>query len=164
MPQRGQGILHIDPVGDPVGHALPLGDIALNAGLAGLIELGDAVLLDVGLAVEAQLFLDLDLDRQAVGVPAAARADHILAAHAVVADDDILRRARLDVMHARPAVRGRRPLEEDERVGLVAARQRPLDDAAILPPPLDRLLQRGKGDFCVNIFERHSTSRYDCRL
>ena len=71
-------MVEIDPEGDAVGQALPLLHVAADALLALLVERGDAVALDLRLAREAQLLLDLELDGQAVGVPAAPRADDVL--------------------------------------------------------------------------------------
>ena len=63
------------------------------------------------LAGEAELLLDFELDRQAVGVPAALARD-IEPAHGLVAREDVLERARQHVMDAGPAVGRRRPLVE----------------------------------------------------
>ncbi len=65
------------------------------------------------LAADAELLLDLDLDRQAVRVPSRL-ARHAKSLHRAVAAEEILDRAREDVMDARAAVRRRRALEEHE--------------------------------------------------
>ena len=76
------------------------------------VELGDAVRLDVLLAVEAQLLLHGQLDRQAVAVPAGLAGD-VVAAHRPEAGEDVLEDAGLDVVGAGHAVGGRRALVED---------------------------------------------------
>src|SRR5262249_9121814 len=140
--------------------ALPVLDVAPDALLGGLVEPLDAVALDVGLTREAELLLDLDLDRQAVGVPAAARADDVLAAHAPVADHDILRGARLDLLDPGAPGGGRRPLEEDEGARPIAALERLLDDAVLLPPALDRALELRKRASGVDLPKCHDPLLY----
>ena len=102
----------IDPVAEPLGHLLPFLDVLEHALPAFLDEGRDAVLLDRLLAGEAELLLDFELDRQAVGVPAALARD-IEPAHGLVAREDVLERARQHMMDAGPAVGRRRPLVEN---------------------------------------------------
>ena len=64
------------------------------------------------LAFGADLLLHLELDRQAVAVPAALPR-HGVAGHRLEPRVDVLERAGLDVVDARAAVRRRRPLVED---------------------------------------------------
>ncbi len=78
----------------------------MTLSLAQLVELGDAVGLDLLLAVDAEAALDLELDGQAVRVPAGL-ARHAVAAHRLVAREEVLEDARDDVVRAGPAV-GRR--------------------------------------------------------
>ena len=100
-------------------------DVAPDALPAGLVEAGDPVALDVRLAGEAQLLLDLELHGEAVGVPAPSGADDVLPPHAPVAQDDVLRRAGFDVVDPRAAVGRGRALEEDEGPLAVAAARGP---------------------------------------
>jgi hypothetical protein len=109
------------------------------------VELGDAVALDVGLAGEAELLLDRDLDRQAVAVPAGA-AGHVPALHGLEAGEDVLERARLDVVRARAAVGGRRPLVEVPLRPVGGGLQRAGEDLVGLPATQDLLLQGGQVD------------------
>src|SRR3712207_456164 len=97
---------HVDPVAHPAGEVAERVDVPHDRLAAAGVELGDAVALDVGLAGEAELLLDGDLDRQAVAVPAGA-AGHVPALHRLEAREDVLERARLDVVGARAAVGGR---------------------------------------------------------
>ena len=73
----------------------------------------DAVGLDLLLGVDAQLLADLDLDRQAVGVPAGL-ALAAVAAHGLVAGKEVLDRPGEAVAGVRQAVgRGRAFVEHE---------------------------------------------------
>ena len=121
--ERAVRVLEVDPVADPLGQPRPVVE-ELEHGLAALlVELGDAVALDVGLLREAELLLDRDLDRQAVAVPAGLALD-VAPAHGLVAREDVLEHARQDVVGARAPVGRRRPLVEDPRLRALAAAHR----------------------------------------
>src|SRR5262249_7939552 len=106
-----------------------------------------AVLLDVGLAMDLEVLLDLDLDRQPVGVPAALAGD-VVALHRLVTGEHVLHGARQYVAVVRHAVGGRRALVEDERALRGAGRARLgaqglLEDLPLLPEREDlRLVGR----------------------
>jgi hypothetical protein len=102
---------HVDPEPDALGQTLELADVALDRRAASFVELGDPVRLDVTLAGGADLFLDLDLDRQAVAVPPPFAGDQV-AGHRLVARVDVLEGSGLDVVDPGFAVGGRRPLVE----------------------------------------------------
>src|SRR6185436_8985801 len=101
------------------------------------IELGDAQLLDLLLAADAELLLHLDLDRQAVRVPTGL-AQHVEPLLRAMPGEQVLDRARKHVMDTGLAVRGRWTLEEDEAPGGVARFQRALEEP--LGPPLRQQL------------------------
>src|SRR5690606_15912094 len=63
---RDVRVFEIDPERDPLGELFPFLDVAEDALAALFVVARDAVFLDVALVLEAELFLDLDLDRQAV--------------------------------------------------------------------------------------------------
>jgi hypothetical protein len=134
--------------------------VAPDALLAGLVEAGDAVALDVRLAREAQLLLHLQLDRQAVGVPAAAGADNVLPAHPPVAQHDVLHRARFEVVDAGTAVGRRRALEEDEGALAVAALQGAADRPRLAPPAPDGLFEGRKRHLRIDVCECHSVFQH----
>ena len=141
--ERPVGLVEVDPVGDPLGQPVPVLEV-LEDRLAALgVELGDAVALDVGLGLEAQLLLDGDLDRQAVAVPAALALD-VAAAHGLVAREDVLERAGDDVVGAGPPVRGRRALVEHVRLAALPAAHRLAEDVALAPALEDLLLELGE--------------------
>ena len=64
------GLVQIDPEAEPLGQPLPLLRVAKDALQALVDERLDAVGFDLFLRVDAQFLADLDLDRQAVRVPA----------------------------------------------------------------------------------------------
>ena len=113
--------LKVDPEGDAVGQALELFDVAPDALFTRLVELGDTIFLDIRLAAEAQFLLNFQFDGQPMRIPAASGADDVLAAHAVIANDDILHHAGLNMMHARSPVGRWRPLKKDKWARGVAA-------------------------------------------
>lgn len=135
------------PVGlvevDPVAH--PLGQLGEGVGVPGDrvaalgVELGDAVLLDVRLAGEAQLLLDGQLDRQAVAVPASLAGD-VVALHGPVAREDVLEDPGLDVVRAGHAVGGRRALVEDPLRAALGLLQAALEDLLVAPEAEDAVL------------------------
>ena len=155
--ERAVGVLEVDPVADALGQRRPVLE-ELEDGLAALrVELGDAVALDVVLGGEAELLLDRDLDRQAVAVPAALALD-VVAAHRLVAGEDVLEHAREHVVGAGAAVGGRRALVEDELLGALAAAHRLAEDVALAPALEHLLLERGEvGRLGQGAMRRHGT-------
>ena len=132
------GVVHVHPEAHPLGHALPVADVAHDRLAAAPGELLDPHLaLDAGLVEDPELLLDLVLDGQAVGVPARpARA--VVAAHGLVAGKHVLEGAGEHVVEPRPAVRGRRtfvPDVEGPAFGLALAGLEHLPGA----PPLEDL-------------------------
>ena len=97
----------------------------------------DAVVLDLVLAREAELLLDLDLDRQAVAVPAALAGD-VLAAHRVEAGIEVLEEPGPHVVDAGPAVGGGRALVEDPLGRALAAAQALAEHVVVAPPASTR--------------------------
>jgi hypothetical protein len=159
--ERAVGVLEVDPVADPLGQRGPVLEELEDRLAALLVELGDAVALDVVLGGEAELLLDRDLDGQPVAVPAAL-ALHEAAAHRLVAREDVLEHARHHVVGAGAPVGGRRALVEDPRLSTLAAAHRLAEDVALAPALEHLLLQggevRGLGEWAVG---RHGTE--DCR-
>ena len=98
-------------------------DVPLHGLPTPLVELGDPERLDVALAGGADLLLDLELDRQAVAVPAALARDEV-PGHRLEARVDVLEGARLHVVHAGLAVRRGRSLVEHPQRGVGALGQR----------------------------------------
>src|SRR5207244_2283850 len=92
---------------------------------------------------DAELALDLELDRQPVAVPAGLARDEV-AAHRPVAREDVLKDAREHVVGARPPVRGRWPLVENEPLPAFALAYRLVEDIALTPALEDPLFEVGK--------------------
>ena len=146
------GVVEVEPEADAVGELDPLADVPVAGLLALLVELVDAVGLDVLLGLEAQLLLDLHLDRQPVGVPAAL-ADHPVAAHRLVAREEVLEGARQHVVQPGEAVGGRGAFVENPVVGLRALVNRALKDVLLLPEGAHPPLQLGEADLAVDGLE-----------
>ena len=90
---------------------------------------------------EAQLLLHLELDGEAVAVPAAL-ARHLLAPHGLEARVQVLERPCPHVMEAGTAVGGGRALVEDPRLGVGSQLPHVLDHVVLAPALQDALLER----------------------
>src|SRR3989475_12833534 len=86
---RDVGVLVIQPVGDPLRQRFPVGLVLEDVLTAQAVELLDAVRFDLLLARDAEHALDLDLDGEAMGVPAS-DARHALPQHRVVTAHQVL--------------------------------------------------------------------------
>ena len=140
-------VVEVDPAGLAGDVGAPLVGVAQHGGPAGVVELGDAHLLDLGLVLDPELVLGLDLRRQPVGVPAEAALDPA-PAHGAVARDDVLDVARQQVPVVRQAVGEGRPVVEDVLVGAVLPGRARVDgglEGAVGGPEVEHLvLERGK--------------------
>ena len=127
------GIVHVHPEAHALGHPLPVADVAHHRLAAAAGELRHADLpLDLGLVEDAELLLDLMLDRQAVGVPSRlARA--VVALHVLETGEDVLERAGEDVMDPRTPVRGRRPFVPAVQGAALAAPLRLVEHVVLAP-------------------------------
>ena len=152
--ERAVGVVEVQPEADPLGQRVPVLEEQEHRLATAGVELRDAVLLDLLLRRDPEQLLDLDLDRQAVAVPAAAALDEI-AAHRPKAREDVLEGAAQDVVHAGRPVGRRRALPEDPRRRALAAAQRLAEDVALTPALEHRLLEVGKGLLRVYRARRH---------
>ena len=108
-------MLHVDPVTHLLGQRLPLGRVLHHLLAAGLIVLSDRDGLTDRILSDAELLLDTQLYRQTVRIPARTTI-YTVSVHRLVAADDILDRARYDVVYARHSVgRGRTLVECKKR-------------------------------------------------
>src|SRR5204863_2245251 len=133
----------------PLAEALRLlghdADVLGNSLLAALGELGEPVLLDLALRVEAELLLDLDLNPEALAVEAVLVA-LIESARRLVALEHVLQRAAPGVVDAHRVVRGDRPVEEAEAVVAAVLLAEALERPLALPALQDLTLEsRGVG-------------------
>ena len=127
---RGAGLL-----GD---HLRVLGDALLAAGG----ELGDPVLLDVALRVQAQRLLDLDLDPEPLAVESVLVA-LVEPAERLVALEDVLQRAAPGVVDAHRVVGGDRPVDEAPALAASVLLAELFEGTLLVPPGQDLPLERG---------------------
>ena len=137
------GVVVVEPEGHPLAERAPVCDVAVDRLTAPLVEGGDAIRLDLLLAGDLELLLDLQLHRQPVHVPARLAFD-VAALHRLVAPEDVLEGAGQDVVRARVAVGRRRAFVKDEAGSALADPQRFLERVVLLPEAHDLALQRGE--------------------
>ena len=126
------GMLHVRPETDDIGELLPHA-LVLPDRLAALLDKRlDAVRLDLLLAVDADGLLDLELDGQAVRIPARLP-QNLLALHRGETRQHILDDARQHMADMRLAVRRRRAVVERERIAALALVDGLLRDVMLLP-------------------------------
>ena len=128
----------VEPVADAFRQLLPVLLVTPDRLAAARVELGDAIGLDLRFAADAQLFLDAELDGQAVRVPAGLAHD-ILAFHRAEATHGVLDGAREHMVNARLAVGSRRSFPEHEARSILARRLQRFE-YALLTPLGDELL------------------------
>jgi hypothetical protein len=126
------GVFHVQPVGNALGHVLPFAQIFPDALLALQDEGLDAVGFDIRLAGQPQRLFHLQLDGQAVGVPAG-DAQHVFSLHGVVAGYQVLDGAGDDVADVRLAVGGRRSVIKGEPLAPVPMMEAFFHDPMLLP-------------------------------
>ena len=146
------GVLHVRPEADAFGHILPHTLVFPDGFLALFDERLDTVGLDLILAVQTQLLFNLQLDRQAVRVPAGLAGDR-LALHRLIARNQILDGARLDVADVRLAVGRGRAVVERKDVAALAQIDGFLKDLVLFPELEDFLFTAEKIQRRGNLFK-----------
>ncbi len=126
--RRGQ----VDPKGHTVGELLPLADDLQCGGATELVELFHAKGFDLRFAGDAQTLFNFDFNRQPVGIPAAAALD-IVALHGLVAREDVLERARQDMVDAGATVGGGGAFKEDILGATLTFAHAALEDITVAP-------------------------------
>ncbi len=154
----GHRVVRVVPV-HPVAEAQRLlrldARVVEDAGLAPLDELGDPVPLDVALAPEPELLLDLDLHPQPLAVEAVLVALAV-AQHRVVAAEEVLVRPPPGMVDAHRVVGGDGPVEERPAGrGAGVTGDVLLEDSLAAPPLHQRPLLGGKIDLRVHRLKRH---------
>src|SRR6185369_13673317 len=152
--QRPVRVLGVDPDARSLSERGPVFDVARHGVAAALRELRDTERLDLVLVGEPELLLDLDLDRKAMAVPAALARD-VVAAHRLKPRVEVLEDASPHVMEPGAAVRGRRALVEDPRLGALAQPLGLFDDLARPPPRQHSFLERDEVEVGIDRAERH---------
>ena len=156
--KRAVGVVEVDPEPDPLGHRVPVLDVAEDLLAAAGVELRDPEPLDVVLGGEPKLGFERQLYRQSVAVPAALALDEV-PAHRAVAREDVLEHAREHMVEAGGAVGGRRPLVEAPSRSVAAAPDR-LGEHVPLAPALEHaLFELGKRDAGIDGAVRHGHGR-----
>ena len=146
------GVVVVLPERHPLGHRPPVAHVLVDALAAEPVELGDAELLDLLLARDAELLLDLQLDGQPVGVPAGLALD-VEALHRPVAAEEVLESPGQDVMGPGFAVGRGRSLVEDETLAALARVEARLEGAVLLPGLHDPHLEVREADLAGNLVE-----------
>src|SRR3989338_10699424 len=106
-------MIKVEPEADALGEPNPFVEVLPNTLFTLFIKVGDGFLgrgfegFDLRLARDAELALDLEFHRQPVRVPSGLAFDAI-PLHGAETRNQILERACLHMLDARPAVRGRR--------------------------------------------------------
>ncbi len=158
--ERPVRVCRVDPHPDPRGQRGPVLHVALHRLAAAGVELRDPELLDLLLAVEAELLLDLELDRQPVAVPAALAGD-VAAADRVEPRIEVLEGAGPHVMEAGLPVRGRRSLVEHPLACTLAPSHALGEHVVVDPSALDAFLERDEIELAIHGSERHVGERIE---
>ena len=146
------GLVQVNPKAQPLGEPLPFLHVPPDALLAFDDKPFDAVIFDLFLAVNPQLFANLDLDRQPVGVPAGLPLAAVTP-HRAVARKQVFDGPGEAMPGMRHSVGGRRAFVKDKRRGAFAPLERFLVDAALAPKPADAALKLGEIDVTFNRVE-----------
>ncbi len=140
------GLVEVDPEAEAAGERLPLLCIAKDGFEAFAVELLDAVLLDLVLAMDAEFLADLDFDRQAVRVPAGLPLA-VVAAHGAIARKQVLDRTCQAVAGVGQPIGGGRAFVKDKRLAAAAAFKRLFVNAVLVPEGEHVALGGGKVEF-----------------
>jgi len=149
------GVVEVHPERDAPGHVAPGVDVPEDRVDALPRERFDAVRFDGLASVNAELFFDLDLDREAVGIPACAPG-HVVAAHGAIAEEDVLHHPGEHVARMGHAVGRRGAFVEDEALAFGVLLGARLEDGVLVPEIEPLLIEFGEGDLRCNGVE-HGT-------
>ena len=137
------GIVEVQPETDAPGQFVPLCFLFPNAFAALLIELGNAIFLNLLFLLDTKRFFYLNFNRQTVGVPAGFTLNAVTL-HGTQATNQIFDGSRNDMMDARLAVCSWRPLIENEGLRRVPAFDAFLEDPVVIPILEDLYFQFSK--------------------
>ncbi len=150
-------IVHIKPVPDPLSQAPPLLFICEDRLAAFLVEPLDPVFLDILLGTQAQLFLDLYLNRQSMSIPSGLSVD-LVSSHGLVPAHYVLECPGEDMVNARPAICSRRAFIKDPPRAALSQRNTLVGDVVFAPILKYRLFSIVNRLLWVNLFEyAHAT-------
>ena len=155
------GVLHVGPEAHVLGEILPQALVLPHALLALLNEGGNAIGLDLLLAVDVQQLFHFQLHGQAVGIPAGLAGDH-LPLHGVEPGEQVLKGPGLQVADVGLAVGGGGAVVEDIGVVALALLHALFEDVVFFPEFFRFLLPLHKiqvgGDFLVHAHGSHPFS------
>ena len=155
------GVLHVGPEAHVLGEILPQALVLPHALLALLDEGGNAIGLDLLLAVDVQQLFHFQLHGQAVGIPAGLAGDH-LPFHGVEPGEQVLKGPGLQVADVGLAVGGGGAVVEDIGVVALALLHALFEDVVFFPEFFRFLLPLHKiqvgGDFLVHAHGSHPFS------
>ena len=144
-------VVHVRPEADGRGEVLPHALVFPYAFLTFLYERLKTVALDLILAVDAELFLDLKLNGQSVCVPARLT-DYLCALHRMVARYHVLYNSCENMTDMRLAVCCRRTVIECVNRTCRAGRDTLFEDIVVLPELFDVLLALHEIQVRVDLF------------
>ncbi len=151
-------VVPVHPVAEPdrlIGDALGIFPDAL---LAAIDELGDAIRFDIALALESELFFDLDFDPETLAVEAVL-ISLLFAEHGLEALEEILVGATPAVMDAHRVIGGHWAVDESVAFrGALVAFQVRLHDPFLGPPGEDLPLHGGEIGFGDNFLKAAHTA------
>ena len=133
------GVLHIHPVAYLIAHLFPLMEVLPHALLALADEGLNAVLLNLGLAVQTQQLFHFQLHRQAVSIPAGLSGD-ALALHGPEPGEQILNDPGFNVTDVRLAVGRRGAVKEGEVLAAAVPQLEGLADNVLILPLLGNFM------------------------
>jgi hypothetical protein len=136
-------VIQIDPVAHAAGEVVPQLAVLQHALAAGRVVAVDAVVEDVLAVLQPQLFFDLDLDGEAVGVPAGF-ALHAVALHRLVPAEQVLDRPRHDVVDAGASVGSGRAFVKGKRRRPFALGEALFEKVFLFPALQDTLFEGGQ--------------------
>ena len=139
------GLVGVNPETEPFGQPFPFLHVPPDALLAELDKGLDAVGFDLLLGVNAEFLAHLDLDRQAVGIPAGFALAQV-APHGAVTGEEILDCPREAVAGVGHTVGGRRAFVEDEPLGIGPLLERFIVNLPLAPQLEDAGFLFGKAD------------------
>ena len=151
------GIIHIRPEAHGAGEILPHPLVLPDAFLALVDEGGEAVFLDLLLAVQPQKLLHFQFHRQAVGIPTGFPGHHV-ALHGAVAGDHILDDAGENVADMGLAVGGGRAVVKDVGLPFFPQLHAFLEDMLLLPELQDFLFPLNEIQIGIHFVVDHTPS------
>ncbi len=145
-------VLHIGPEADLVGEVLPHALILPDIFLTETDKRRYSVLFNLLLAIDADLLLDFELDRKAVGIPAGLTWHH-RTLHRMESRNHVLEGTRLNVANVWFTICRRRPIVEYIGWVTFVLLDGSFEDVILSPELLDFAFALYKVHVCINFFK-----------